>query len=101
MRPRGPGNEDACRQDVFTLLVPSLLTTCYTVVELNRHVTFFPTTCYRPAIQQFVNRVTPLLQLDKITALLQLVDKLATGLFRTHLCEIFTYVRLAWDIVQA
>ena len=28
-----------CQQDVFTLLVPSLLTTCYKVVELNRLVT--------------------------------------------------------------
>jgi hypothetical protein len=47
------------------------------------------TTCYRPAIQQFVNklRVTTLEQLDKITALLQLVDKLATSLLRTHLVD--------------
>ena len=46
-----------------------------------------PTTCYRRAIQQFVNTlwVTTLWQLDKITALLQLVDKLATSLLRTHL----------------
>jgi hypothetical protein len=29
----------ACQQDVFALLVPSLLTTCYKVVELNRLVT--------------------------------------------------------------
>jgi hypothetical protein len=28
-----------CQQDVFALLVPSLLTTCYKVVELNRLVT--------------------------------------------------------------
>jgi hypothetical protein len=35
-----------------------------------------PTTRYRPAIQQFVNKlwVTALEQLNKITALLQLVD---------------------------
>jgi hypothetical protein len=48
-----------------------------------------PTTCYRPAIQQFVNKlwVTTLYQLDKITALLQLVDKLATSLLRTHLVD--------------
>jgi hypothetical protein len=41
-----------------------------------------PTTCYRPAIQQFVNklRVATLQQLDEVTALLQLVDKLATKL---------------------
>jgi hypothetical protein len=48
-----------------------------------------PTTCYRPAIQQFVNKlgVTTLQQLDKITALLQLVDKLGTSLLRTHLVD--------------
>ena len=40
-------------QDVFALLVPGLLTTCYKVVELNRLVT----SCYRPAIQQFVNKL--------------------------------------------
>jgi hypothetical protein len=42
---------------------------------------------YRPAIQQFVNmlRVTTLQQLDEMTALLQLVDKLATRLLQTHL----------------
>jgi hypothetical protein len=28
-----------CQQDVFALLVPSLLTTCYKVVELSRLVT--------------------------------------------------------------
>jgi hypothetical protein len=28
-----------CQQDVFALLVPSLLTTCYKVVELDRLVT--------------------------------------------------------------
>ena len=48
-----------CQQDVFALLVPSLLTSCkrlvdnfcYKVVELNILV------CYRPAIQQFVNKL--------------------------------------------
>jgi hypothetical protein len=48
-----------------------------------------PTTCYRPAIQQLVNKlwVTTLWQLDKITALLQLVDKLASSLLRRHLVD--------------
>jgi hypothetical protein len=48
-----------------------------------------PTTCYRLAIQQFVNklRVTTLSQLDEITALLQLVDELAASLLRTHLVD--------------
>jgi predicted metalloendopeptidase len=44
---------------------------------------------YRPATQQFVNKlwVTTLWQLDKITALLQLVDKLATSLLQTRLVD--------------
>jgi hypothetical protein len=56
-----------CQQDVFPLhacsqLVGKLLITCYKVVELNRLVTSCSNTCYRPAIQQFVNtlRVTTL-----------------------------------------
>ena len=31
--------QTSCEQDVFALLVPSLLTSCYKVVELNRLVT--------------------------------------------------------------
>ena len=52
-------------------------------------VTTFPTTCYRAASQQLVNKlwVTNLLQLDKTTALLQLVDKLVTSLLRTQLVD--------------
>ena len=55
-----------CRQDVFALLVPSLLTSCERLLdnllqlgfELNRLVTScIPTTCYRPATQQFVNKL--------------------------------------------
>jgi hypothetical protein len=48
-----------------------------------------PTTCYRPAIQQSVNKllVAALQQLDKITVLLQLVDKLATSVANTHLVD--------------
>jgi hypothetical protein len=38
-----------CQQDVFALLVPSLLTTCYKVVELNRLVTI-------DLFQQLVNK---------------------------------------------
>jgi hypothetical protein len=39
-------------------LVPSLLPTYYKVVELNRLVIqVVPTTCYRPAIQQIVNKL--------------------------------------------
>jgi hypothetical protein len=51
-----------CQQDVFALLVPSLSTTCYKVVELNASTSLLqvvPTTCYivHPAIQQFVNKL--------------------------------------------
>ena len=43
---------------VRTRLVPSLLTSCYKVVELNRLVTCCSNNLlrYRPAIQQFVNK---------------------------------------------
>ena len=74
-----------CWQDVLALVVPSLLTscykatslqqTCYKLDELNSLVTIqvVPTTCYQVASQQLVNKlwVTNLVQLDKITALLQ------------------------------
>jgi hypothetical protein len=47
-----------CQHDVFALLVPSLLTTCYKVVELNRLLLqVVPTTCHRPTIHQFVNKL--------------------------------------------
>ena len=48
-----------------------------------------PTTCYRAASHQLVNMlwVTNLVQLDKITALLQLVDKLVTSLLRAQLVD--------------
>jgi hypothetical protein len=41
------------------------------------------TTCYRPASQQFVNR----LGVTTLIKLLQLVDKLATSLLRTHVVD--------------
>jgi hypothetical protein len=44
-----------CQQDVFTLLVPSLFTSCQRLVDNLLQVV--PTTCYRPAIQQFVNKL--------------------------------------------
>jgi hypothetical protein len=75
-------------------LVDKLLTTCWQLATRLLSSTdllqVVPTTCcYRPAIQQFVNKlwVTTLWQLDKTTALLQLVDKLATSLLRTHLVD--------------
>jgi hypothetical protein len=54
-----------CQQDVFALLVPSLLTSCQWLVDnlLTRLLSstdllqVVPTTCYRPAIQQFVNKL--------------------------------------------
>ena len=58
-----------CQQDVFALLVPSLLTTqvtscqqlvqtCYKIVDSTNLLQVVPTTCYRPAIQQFVNKLS-------------------------------------------
>jgi hypothetical protein len=119
-----------CQQDVFALLVPSMLTTCYKVVELNRLVTSCsnnllsscnPTTCQQVASDNLVATwwnnsivttcwqacytsmwwthlvdklwVTTLQQLDEITALLQLVDKLATSLLRTLLSSCWQVVR--------
>jgi hypothetical protein len=55
-----------CQQDVFTLLVPSLsqvvnanglFTTCYEVAGSTGLLQVVPTTCYRPAIRQFVNKL--------------------------------------------
>ena len=75
-----------CQQDVFPLLVPSLFTSCYKVVELNRLVTSCSnnllSSCNSTICQQVVSN-----NLNKITALLQLVDKLATSLLRTHLVD--------------
>ena len=76
-----------CWQDVLALVVPSLLTRllqacsrlAYTsLMNSTALLQVVPTTCYRAASQQLVNKlwVTNLIQLDKITALLQLVDKL-------------------------
>ena len=45
------------QQDVFALLVPSLLTSCYKVVELNRLVTSCSNNLLSSAIQQFVNKL--------------------------------------------
>ena len=54
-----------CQQNVFAPLVPSLLTSCQWLVDnlLTRLLSstdllqVVPTTCYRPAIQQFVNKL--------------------------------------------
>ena len=54
-----------------------------------------PTTCYKSANQQLVASLltTSLLQLDKITSLLQIVNKLATSLFRQQLVNKFRPVK--------
>jgi hypothetical protein len=60
-----------CQQDVFALLVPSLLTSCQQLATRLLSSTDLlqavPKTCYRPTIQQFVNklRVTTLYNLIK------------------------------------
>jgi hypothetical protein len=55
-----------CQQDVFALLVPSLLTSCQWLVDnllqgcsvqQTSVLQVVPTTCYRPAIQQLVNKL--------------------------------------------
>ena len=73
-------------QDLFALLVPGLLKsflqqTCYKLDELNSLVASCCNNVYRAASQQLVNKlwVTHLVQLDKMTALLQLVDKLVAN----------------------
>jgi hypothetical protein len=54
------------QQDVFALLVPSLLTSCQRLVDnllqgccmsSTDLLQVVPATCYRPAIQQFVNKL--------------------------------------------
>jgi hypothetical protein len=56
------------------------------------------TTCYPPAIQQFVNKceLQPCKQLDKITALLQFVDRLATSLLRTPCWWVVRFLGVYW-----
>ena len=65
-----------CWQDVPALVVPSLLTSCYKPVADSLYTSLMnstallqvvPTTCYRAASQQLVNKlwVTNLVQLDK------------------------------------
>jgi hypothetical protein len=50
-----------CQQDVFALLVPSLSTACWQpatrLLSSTDLLQVVPTTCYRPAIQQFVNKL--------------------------------------------
>ena len=64
-------------------VVNGLLTTCYKVVELNIFVTSCSnnllSSCYSTICQQVVS--------DNLVALLQLFDKLATSLLRTHLLD--------------
>ncbi len=73
-----------------------LSTSCYNVV---------PTTCYKSASQQVVTSLmtTSLLQVVEITSLLQLVDKLATSLFRQQLVDkmwdfyVCSFNQLQWN----
>ena len=83
-------------QDLFARLVPacwqvatSLQQTCCKLDELNSLVTSCSNNLLSCCNQQLVNKlwVTYLVQLDKITALLQLVDKLVTSLLRTQLFD--------------
>jgi hypothetical protein len=44
-----------CQQDVFVLLVPSLLTSCQRLLSSTHLLQVVSTPCYRPAIQQVVS----------------------------------------------
>jgi hypothetical protein len=55
-----------CQQDMFALLIPSLLTSCQRLIsnllqgcwaQLTGLLQIVPTTCHRPAIQLFVNKL--------------------------------------------
>ena len=48
----------SCQQDVFVLLVPSLLSTIATrLLSSTDLLQVVPTTCYRLEIQQFINKL--------------------------------------------
>jgi hypothetical protein len=55
------GVSTTCQQDVFPLLAPSLLTSCYTLFNSTDLLQVVPTTCYRrgyrPATQQLFNKL--------------------------------------------
>jgi hypothetical protein len=97
----------SCQQDVFALLVPSLLTSSQQLVDNLSSTDFLqvvPTTCYRPANQQFVNKLWAsdnLVANDQIITLLQLAiaDKHASSLLTS--CEIFTCVYGNWSWAYA
>ena len=82
-----------CVRTACSQLVDKLLTACRQLATRFLSSTdllqVVPTTCYRPAVQQFLDKlwVTTLWQLDRIAALLQLVDQLAASLLQTHLVE--------------
>jgi hypothetical protein len=96
-----------CQQAVFPLLVQlvdklsvdGLLTTCYKVVELNKLVTScsnnFLSSCNSTICQPKL-WVTTSQQLDKITALLRLVDKLATS--HTFCWHVVRFLRVPVEV---
>jgi hypothetical protein len=72
-----------CVRSACSQLVDKLLKACWQLatrlLSSTNLLQVVPITCYRPAIQQFVTKLratATLYQLDKITALLQLVDNL-------------------------
>jgi hypothetical protein len=84
---------------VFALLVPSLLTSCRRLVDNLLQDFLAQQTCYK-LFQQLVivlqfNNFQQVVSdnLDKITALLQLVDKFATSLLRTHPVDFCVYIQ--------
>jgi hypothetical protein len=99
-----------CQQDVFALLAPSLLTSCQRLIDNLLQGCWSQQTCYKlfqqlAIVLQFNNLSTscewqPCSNLMKfeITWLLQLVDKFATSMLRTHLVDkLWDFYVCSWE----
>ena len=88
-----------CQQDVFSLLVPSLLASCQRLVDnllqsstdLSQVVS---TTCIRPAIQQFVNKLPQLHDTGFVS------ERHQFKVFSSLVCSCnFSYLKLLFNYV--
>jgi hypothetical protein len=84
--------QHSCSNAVPTTLVNRMCLHCLFPACCQFATRLFSSTDFLQVVivlQQFVNKllVTTLYQLDKITALLQLVEKLSASLLRTHLVD--------------
>ena len=84
--------EQTCHNLMTTTTCNKVVPTSLIWLVVNKLVT---SCCYKSANQQLVASLltTSLLQLDKITSLLQIVNKLATSLFRQQLVNKFRPVK--------